>query len=133
MIGGVEEIGSFECSSTNVSEFIPFEGASFTYHTNHPLRNLNYTARFVEYLKSKNVSPKDYKNPCPRFQTLQHIFKDNSVDMDIDTLKDIFSNRDIFINNKGTFGCTIMKLGKNPELHISPGRPDEEPFQVFRF
>jgi hypothetical protein len=26
-----------------------------------------------------------------------------------------------------------MKLGKNPELHISPGRPDKEPFQVFRF
>jgi len=26
-----------------------------------------------------------------------------------------------------------MELGKNPELHISPGRPDEEPFQIFRF
>jgi len=133
MIGGVEEIGSFECSTTHVSEFVPFEGASFTYHTNHPLRNLNYTARFVEHLKSKNVSPKDYKHPCPRFQALQQIFKDNSVRMDIDALKDIFSNRDIIINNKGTFGCTIMKLGTNPELHISPGRPDEEPFQVFRF
>ncbi|MEE9503478.1 MAG: hypothetical protein V3V48_15495 [Candidatus Aminicenantaceae bacterium] len=55
------------------------------------------------------------------------------VHIDVDTLNDIFSNREIIINNRGTFGCTIMKLGKNPELHISPGRPDKEPFQVFRF
>ncbi len=133
MIGDKEEIGSFECSTTNVSEFIPFENASFTYHTNHPLKNMNHSARYVDYLKSKNVSPKDYKHVCPRFQVLQDIFKDNSVNADVDTLKDIFSNRDIIINNRSTFGCTVMILDQNPELHISPGRPDEEPFQVFRF
>jgi len=133
MIGGAEEMGSFECSITHISEFMPFENASFTYHTNHPLKNLNYTARFEKHLKSKGVSPEDYKHPCPRFHALQNIFKDNSVHIDVDTLKDIFSNREIIINNRGTFGCTIMKLGKNPELHISPGRPDKEPFQVFRF
>jgi hypothetical protein len=133
MIGGSEEMGSFECSTTNVHEFIPFKNASFTYHTNHPLRNLNYSDRFEKYLKSKGVFPKDYKHPCPRFRALQDIYKDNSVQMDIATLKDIFSNREIIINNGGTFGCTIMKLGSHPELHISPGRPDEEPFQVFRF
>lgn len=133
VIGDAEGIGSFECSTTNVSEFIPFENASFTYHTNHPLKNLNYSARHVDYLKSKNVSPKDYKHVCPRFQALQDIFKDNSVHVDVNTLKDIFSNRDIIINNRSTFGCTVMILGQNPEFHISPGRPDEEPFQVFRF
>jgi isopenicillin-N N-acyltransferase-like protein len=133
LIGDAEEMGSFECSTTNVSEFVPFENASFTYHTNHPLRNLNYSARFVEYLKSKNISPNDYKHSCPRFIALQNIFKDNSIRMDVDTLKDIFSNRDIVINNRSTFGCTIMVLGQNPELHIAPSRPDEAPFQVFRF
>jgi hypothetical protein len=97
------------------------------------LKNLNFSSRFKQYLKSKDVSPKDYTYPCPRFQALQKIFKDNSVPVEVDTLKDIFSNRDIIINNNNTFGCTIMKLGTNPELHISPGRPDEEPFQVFRF
>jgi isopenicillin-N N-acyltransferase-like protein len=133
MIGDAREIGSFECSTTNVSEFIPFKNAAFTYHTNHPLKNLNYAARFEKYLESKAISPKEYKYQCPRFQALQNIFKDNSVHMDLDTLKDIFSNREIIINNRNTFGCTIMKLGKHPELHISPGRPDEEPFQIFRF
>ena len=133
MIGGAEDMGSFECSTTNISEFIPFENATFTYHTNHPLKNLNYTVRFANYLKSKDVSPKDYKHPCPRFEFLQNSLRDNSVHFDIDRLKDIFSNRNSIINNRSTFGCTIMKLGKNPELHISPGRPDEEPFQIFRF
>jgi predicted choloylglycine hydrolase len=133
MIGDANAIGSFECSTTHVSEFVPFEGASFTYHTNHPLKNLNYTDRFEQYLKSKDISPKDYKHPCPRFQALQNIFKNNSVHVDVAALKDIFSNRDIIINNRRTFGCTIMKLGQNPELHISPGRPDEEPFQLFHF
>ena len=121
MIGGTGEMGSFECSTTNVSQYIPFEGASFTYHTNHPLKNLNYT------------TGDDYKHPCPRFRALQSILKDNSVLVDVNTLKDIFSNRETIINNRRTFGCTIMILGKNPELHISPGRPDEEPYQVFRF
>jgi isopenicillin-N N-acyltransferase-like protein len=133
MIGDAEEMGSFECSTTDVSEFVPFENASFTYHTNHPLKNLNYSDRFVQYLKSKDISLNDYKHGCPRLEALRNIFKDNSVPVDIDTLKDIFSNREIIINNRSTFGCTIMKLGTNPELHISPGRPDEEPFQVFRF
>jgi hypothetical protein len=133
MIGGVGEAGSFECSTTHVSRFVPFEGASFTYHTNHPLENRNYTPGFSQYLKSKNISPDDYEHPCPRFRALQGIFSDNSVPVDVNVLKDIFRDRDTIINNRGTFGCTIMVLGENPELHISPGRPDEEPYQVFRF
>lgn len=133
MIGGAEEVGSYECSITHVSQFIPFENVAFTYHTNHPLRNLHYTAGFMEYLESRGISPEDYKHPCPRFQALQNIFKDNSIQVDVNKLKSIFSDRKTIVNNPGTFGCTIMKLGKNPELHISPGRPDEEPFFVFRF
>jgi isopenicillin-N N-acyltransferase-like protein len=133
MIGGAGDMGSFECSTTNVSSFIPFEDASFTYHTNHPLRNLNFSPGFSRYLKSKKVTPEDYQHNCPRFTALQGIFKDNSTPVDVNKLRDIFSDRETIINNRGTFGCTIMVLGKRPELHISPGRPDQEPFQVFRF
>ena len=133
MIGGPEKIGSFECATTNVSEFIPFEGAKFTYHTNHPLKNQNYTAQFFQFLEKKNLSPGEYEFPCSRFKALQEKLKDNSATLDLDVVKSIFSDRDTFINNAGTFGCTIMVLGKTPELHISPGRPDIEPFQVYRF
>jgi hypothetical protein len=133
MIGGPEDMGSFECSTTHVSEFLPFEDAAFTYHTNHPLENMHYSQSFKKRLESRAIAPEDYQHPCPRFKALQNMLKDNSVHIDVEILKDIFSDRETIINNRGTFGCTIMKLGRQPELHLSPGRPDDEPFQVFRF
>jgi predicted choloylglycine hydrolase len=133
MIGGRDNVGSFECSTSQVSPFVPFKGANFTYHTNHPLTNYAYTERFLKYIKSKNTTPQNYVHECPRFNSLQAILKDNSVKIDIDMLKKIFSNRKTIINNRGTYGCTIMVLKDNPELHISPGRPDEEPFLIFKF
>jgi hypothetical protein len=133
MVGGMDKVGSFECATTHVSPFIPFEGSNFTYHTNHPLRNSHYDSEFLSFLEAKKVPPSEYKHPCVRFEALQGLLKDNSVRIDVDLLKDIFSRRDIRINNSGTFGCTIMVLGEDPELHVSPGRPDEEAFQVFRF
>lgn len=133
MIGGPDNVGSFECSTTKAKRFIPFKGASFTYHTNHPLENLNHNSRFLNYLKSRNTTPQDYEYNCPRFKSLQKILNDNSVRIGINKLKKIFSDRETIINNRGTYGCTIMVLTENPELHISPGRPDEEPFAIFKF
>lgn len=133
LIGGSKNMGSFECSTTKVSPFIPFKGAYFTYHTNHPLANHAYTERFLEYIKSKNKTPQDYEHACPRFRSLQNMLKDNSIKIDIGMLKKIFSDRETIINNRSTYGCTIMVLKDNPELHISPGRPDEEQFLVFKF
>lgn len=133
MIGGPERIGSFECSTTHVYPFVPFEGADFIYHTNHPLQNFHYSVEFVNFLKSKKISPTEYKHRCVRFESLQKLLDTNAKVIDIDLLKDIFSTRTNMINNLGTFGCTILVLGNDPELHISPGRPDEEDFQIFKF
>lgn len=132
MIGGPDHIGSFECSTIHVNQFVPFEKANFTYHTNHPLQNLHYSGEFVSYLKSKKISSTDYKHRCVRFEALKKLLDDNSMVINIDLLKKIFSTRTNKINNDGTFGCTIMVLGKDPKLYISPGRPDEEDFQVFK-
>ena len=133
MIGGSERIGSFECSTTHVYSFVPFEGADFIYHTNHPLQNLHYSVEFVNYLNSKKISPNEYKHRCVRFEALQKLLDTNAKVIELDLLKKIFSTRTNMINNQGTFGCTVMVLGKYPELHISPGRPDEEDFQIFKF
>lgn len=132
MIGGSERIGSFECSTTHVYSVVPFEGANFFYHTNHPLQNFHYSVEFVNFLKSKKISPTEYKHRCVRFEALQKLLDSNAKVLEIDLLKKIFSTRTNMINNQGTFGCTIMVLGKDPELHISPGRPDQEDFQVFK-
>jgi hypothetical protein len=84
-------------------------------------------------LKRKNMTLEAYQALCPRFNFLGQLLKDNSVTIDLDTLQGIFKNRASGINNEGTYGCTIMALGGKPELFISPGRPDEAPFQVLGF
>ena len=133
IIGDVENMASFECSENKVTKFIPFEGANFTYHTNHPLTNDNYSAELLDRIKAENKTPREYDPYCSRFKSLKENFRDNSVAFDVEKLKAIFGSRDWNINRPSTFGCTIMVTSDNPELHISAGRPDEEPFLVFTF
>lgn len=133
VIGGPDKVASFERSANGMAEFIPFKGAEFTYHTNHPLVNDDFNPRFIAALKEKGLSLEEYKARCPRFKFLGETFKDNAAALDLAVLKRIYADRDCKINNPGTYGCTIMVLGDRPELHISPGRPDEVPFEVLGF
>lgn len=133
VLGGPGEVAVFERSAGKMSRFVPFAGAEFSYHTNHPLINDDFNPRFPEMLKRKNMTLAGYQARCPRFNFLGQLLKDNSVTINLDTLQRIFKNRAAEINNEGTYGCTIMVLGENPELHLSPGRPDEAPFQVLGF
>ena len=133
LIGDIDHVSSFECSQNEVAEFIPFPGADYTYHTNHPLVNFNYGKGLINFLKKQGKTTQEYEPRCSRFQWLQENYHENSKTFVVDDLKSIFSNRDCNINNRSTFSCTIMVLTKNPELHITGGRPDEVPFQVFRF
>jgi hypothetical protein len=133
VIGGPHEAAVFERSAGKMSRFVPFAGAEFSYHTNHPLINDDFNPKFPEMLNRKNMTLESYQARCPRFNFLGQLFKDNSVPIALDTLEGLFKNRASEINNEGTYGCTIMVLGENPELHVSPGRPDEAQFQVLRF
>lgn len=133
MIGGPEKVGSFECSASHVEEFSPYPGAGFTYHTNHPLKNRHFTPQLLARFKSRNIDPREYTFKCQRFEALQRILKNNDVAISIEKLKEIFSDRETMINNRSTFGVTIMVLTDSPKLHISPGRPDEVPYQVLGF
>ncbi len=133
VLGGPGEAASFERSAGQMSRYRPFEGAEFTYHTNHPLINDDFDPGFPETLKRQGMTLELYRSLCPRFNFLGRVLADNSATLDLDALKILFGNRASGINNGGTYGCTIMVLGENPQLHISPGRPDEEPFQVLTF
>jgi hypothetical protein len=133
VIGGPADDAAFERSAGKMSRFIPFASAEFTYHTNQPLINDDFNPRFPETLKRSGMTLEKYRTLCPRFNFLGQVLKDNSAAIDLASLKTLFQNRASGINNTETYGCTIMVLGENPELHISPGRPDEEPFQVLAF
>jgi sugar phosphate isomerase/epimerase len=133
VIGGPEEAASFERSASRMVEFIPFEGAEFSYHTNHPIVNDDFNPKFAEGLKKKGITLEAYKARCRRFKFLGETFKDNAAALDLAVLKRVFADRASGINNEGTYGCTIMVLGDHPELHIAPGRPDTESFAVLSF
>ncbi len=133
MIGGDDKASSFERSAGKVVEFVPFAGAEFTYHTNHPLINDDFNPKFTEALKTRGISLEEYQARCTRFKFLGQTFRDNTAKIDLEVLKQVYSYRDSGINNPSTYGCTIMRLGEHPELHIAPGRPDEVPFEAIGF
>lgn len=133
VIGGADKASDFERSAGNMVEFIPFSGAEFTYHTNHPVVNEDFNPKFTEALKKKGTTLDEYKARCRRFKFLSETFKDNAAPLDLAVLKRVFSDRGSGINNEGTYGCTIMVLGDHPVLHIAPGRPDMVPFEVLGF
>lgn len=133
VIGGPGEAAVFERSAGKMSRFVPFAGAELSYHTNHPLINDDFNPRFPETLKRNKMTLESYQALCPRFNFLGRLLKDNSVAINLDTLQKLFKDRASGINNEGTYGCTVMVLGERPELYISPGRPDEAPFQVLGF
>jgi hypothetical protein len=133
IIGGPEQAAGFERSADRMAEFRPFPEAEFTYHTNQPLVNEDFSPRFRAQLEKSGMSLETYQAVCPRFRFLEASFKDNSAVIDLDVLKRLFADRGSGINNERTYGCTIMVLGEHPELHIAPGRPDEAPFQILEF
>jgi isopenicillin-N N-acyltransferase like protein len=135
LIGGIEGTHSFECSAGKVAEFIPYQGAQLTYHTNHPLANDDYNHRYIANLKKQNKTPKEDPYFCYRLEALEKRLK-NQAKVDIELIKASLSSRDHEknpVSNKYTYACTIMVLSAKPELHIAPGRPHETAFKVFRF
>lgn len=136
IIGGLERAVSLECSAKKTSQYIPYEGAEITYHTNHPLTNDNYSTKYLERLKKLNRTLEEGAYYCYRFESLEKRLKDRSKVIDIDVIKAALSSRDSEkspISNNSTFGCTIMVLSDEPELHIAPGQPHLTAFRTFGF
>lgn len=133
VLGGPNQVSVFERSAGKMSRFVPFEGAEFSYHTNRPMINDDFNPRFPDMLKSKDMTLESYRAQCQRFNFLGGLLKDNSAAIDLDSLQALFKDRVSGINNATTYGCTIMVLGEDPELHVSPGRPDLAMFQVVKF
>ncbi|MCP5104058.1 MAG: hypothetical protein GY950_11800, partial [bacterium] len=136
IITGLDKSSGFECSAKKVSRYIPFEGAQWTYHTNHPRVNDNYSPKYLAYLKRKGKTIDQVLYRCDRFDSLEKRFKNRTKPVTFEDIKEALSSRDTGrwdICNKTTFACTIMVLSEKPELHISPGQPDKVPFEVFTF
>jgi hypothetical protein len=59
--GGADKASDFERSVGKMVEFLPFNGAEFTYHTNYPVVNEDFNPKFTDALKKKGTTLKKYK------------------------------------------------------------------------
>ncbi|MEN2283483.1 C45 family peptidase [Algoriphagus sp. SE2] len=129
IIGGPEKVFSLECSSTKVVEFRPFENSLFTYHTNHPMSNNDYSANYLDALNANNKSPEEGLYECQRIKSFQRRFTENTKSISITNIKDVLSSRDNegsdVVSNKTTYSSVIYELSAKPRFIIAPGKPHE--------
>lgn len=119
IVGSREDAICFECDSENIYIFEPKDHHKITYHTNH-------------YLVA------DYESKyCSRLATLKEELENRNFNIDFEDIVTILSsgryNAGRPICHYNTYGCTVMSLTEEPELHISPGRPDKNQFLLFTF
>lgn len=119
IVGGVDSALGLECDSEEIYIFKAAENEAITYHTN-------------DYLVADYVT-----KYCSRLATMREELEKRNFELEFKDIKDILSSRRYNagrpICHYNTYGCTIMVISDEPELHITAGRPDENPFQVFSF
>ncbi len=137
LIGGEEQVGSFECSATAIAEYRPFAEAPFTYHTNHPLTNESFSARYFEILEEYGVSLEEAMTFCQRLPSFRQRFDSTTADFGIGEIVEVLSSRDHegvdVLSNSLTYASVVYALSANPVFHIAPGKPHETEYLELRF
>ncbi len=137
IIGGKEKVYSFECSSSKIEEFKPFESAEFTYHTNHPLINLDFSDRYLEMLEENDLTIEEAKNICKRFPSFEKRFNEDTESISIDDIKEVLSSKDHdgidVMSNVFTYASVIYVLDDQPTFIISPGKPHNKEYLEIKF
>lgn len=129
ILGGPERVYSLECSSNKLEEFRPFENSIFTYHTNHPMSNTDYSANYLASLAANNKTPEEGLYECQRIKSFQNRFTENTQSISIDEIKKVLSSRDNdgqdVVSNRFTFASVIYELSDKPRFLVAPGKPHE--------
>ncbi|HUU29976.1 MAG TPA: C45 family peptidase [archaeon] len=142
LIGGPERTCSFECSSGRVVEYRPEDTPGMVFHTNHPFVNNEFCPKHLEFLAQHPDNLSGDENSEVRFCTLGKMLTESTGEVDVNLVKQILSSGHpqhpicrpyLDVLSSHTFGSTVMVLSGNPELYVSAGPPDVNPYEVFRF
>lgn len=140
IIGGPEEVGSYECSAHKVVRFVPYQGATRVYHANHVLVNDDLDST----LDANRVYGGFLENTEARFNALENRLKDPKKKITVATAKDALSSHDDpefpvcrHTPKPGgvgfTAGCGIAELADPPVFHFAPGPPCSTKFKNYTF
>ena len=129
IIGGPEKVYSLECSANQVVEFRPFENSSFTYHTNHPMSNTDFSEPYLMQLESYGKTVEEGLYECQRIKSFQQRFTEQTSDIEIEEIKSVLRARDHegrdVVSNSNTYASVIYELSEQPKFIIAPGKPHE--------
>ncbi len=129
IIGGSEKVYSLECSANTVVEFRPFENSMFTYHTNHPMSNTDFSDKYLTQLKTNNKTIDEGLYECQRIKSFQKRFTQNTSNIEIETIKNVLRSKDNegtdVVSNNSTYASVIYELSEKPKFIIAAGKPHE--------
>lgn len=129
LIGGPERVLSLECSSDTIAEFRPFAEATFTYHTNFPLANHNYSERYLEMLAEQDKTVQEGLYRCQRIPSFEQRFGPGTAPFGVEEIQEVLASRDHdgvdVVSNAYTYASVIYVLDSKPRFLIAPGKPHE--------
>lgn len=129
LIGGPERVLSLECSADTIVEFRPFPAASFTYHTNFPLANHNYSERYLEMLAEQDRTIEEGLYQCQRIPSFEQRFGPDTQPFGVEEVQEVLASRDHdgvdVVSNAYTYASVIYVLDSTARFLIAPGKPHE--------
>jgi len=132
ILGGPEKVYSLECSTNKVDEFRPFANSIFTYHTNHPMSNTDYSSNYLASLAASNRTQEEGLYECERIKSFQSRFTETTERIGIEEIKKVLSSRDNegldVVSNRFTYASVIYELSEKPRFIIAPGKPHEKAY-----
>ncbi|RLE02112.1 MAG: hypothetical protein DRJ13_05995 [Bacteroidetes bacterium] len=134
-VGGVNGVRCFECSANQIAEFYPFEESNIALHTNFPIRNRDFTQKYVELLQAygKTVNDPYY---CPRYFLAYDKIKEYHRKLNINSIQSILrlAEPDMEpILNRYTLGTLVMELDSSPSLLLALGQKEGAKFHRLEF
>ena len=146
LIGDLNGVVDYECSPNQVKQFIPYQGATRVYHTNHPIETTEIDHEYLKllseiYFPGGKGAEKANLDTETRFDSLKSYLKENSKSVTIEMIKKILSSHKVKdypicrhnLPGRNTNMGLIMELDKSPKLHISFGPPCRTEFSIYGF
>lgn len=126
-----DQVVNYECSASQVRQFIPFEDAQVVYHTNHPLVNDDLAYPPVE------AGPSTFE----RLKYLEFRMKGRQKRFNLESVKAILRSHYGPICRHQTYSgisgeteiSVIYVLNDPPELHITKGPPCQSEYERYSF
>jgi isopenicillin-N N-acyltransferase like protein len=147
IVGAPGVAADYEASANQVIRYIPFEGASVVYHTNHPVQNddLDLTPERIQQLPQELQAwvARAKVNTETRFCSLEERLKERTEPLTVAEIKKLLSTHDTPDDpvcrhrrddqNGMTNFSFIMELSSEPRFHIASGPPCMTEFRTFTF